>query len=217
VPSGAWADTYSRRKLLVLGALISSLGYAAWITLPSFTGFALGFVLWGTSSALISGTYEAFVYDELAARDRTEQYATVLGRARSASFIMNLAATALATPLFALGGYTLAGFLDDLRTLKASGATPLCLGGRDPFTTVELFENVLLSTIGTSGWRGLAGDKLDWRGDRVRAALRSFGEILAFTDPQANGLTWDAATRKLATGGCAFESMNDSAYCARAV
>jgi MFS family permease len=117
VPSGAWADTYSRRKLLVLGALISSLGYAAWITLPSFTGFALGFVLWGTSSALISGTYEAFVYDELAARNRTEQYATVLGRARSASFIMNLAATALATPLFALGGYTLAGIISVLSGL----------------------------------------------------------------------------------------------------
>lgn len=109
VPSGAWADTYSRRKLLVLGAVLSGFGYAAWITLPSFTGFALGFVLWGTSSALISGTYEAFVYDELAARNQSARYATLLGRARSASFITNLAATALATPLFEAGGYTLAG------------------------------------------------------------------------------------------------------------
>ncbi|WP_371407924.1 MFS transporter [Kribbella sp. NBC_00662] len=117
VPSGAWADTYSRRKLLILGALISALGYAAWITLPSFAGFALGFVLWGISSALISGTYEAFVYDELAARDRTADYATVLGRARSASFVTNLAATALATPLFALGGYTLAGIVSVLSGL----------------------------------------------------------------------------------------------------
>ena len=114
VPSGAWADSYSRRKLLVLGALLSGLGYAAWITLPSYAGFALGFVLWGTSSALISGTYEAFVYDELAARDRTEHYPTLLGRARSASFVMNLAATALATPLFNLGGYTLAGVVSVL-------------------------------------------------------------------------------------------------------
>ncbi|MGW6280509.1 MFS transporter [Kribbella sp. NPDC055071] len=111
VPSGAWADTYSRRKLLTLGALLSGLGYAAWITLPSFAGFALGFVLWGTSSALISGTFEAFVYDELAARNRTTRYATLLGRARSASFVTNLAATALATPLFTLGGYTLAGIV----------------------------------------------------------------------------------------------------------
>jgi len=117
VPSGAWADSYSRRKLLVLGALLSGLGYAAWITLPSFAGFALGFVLWGTSSALISGTFEAFVYDELAARGRTDRYASLLGRARSASFLTNLAATALATPLFALGGYTLAGIVSVLSCL----------------------------------------------------------------------------------------------------
>ena len=117
VPSGAWADTYSRRKLLVLGALLGAVGYAAWITLPSFAGFALGFVFWGTSSALISGTFEAFVYDELAARDRTDRYARLLGFARSASFLTNLAATTLATPLFDLGGYTLAGIVSVLSCL----------------------------------------------------------------------------------------------------
>ncbi|WP_350281636.1 MFS transporter [Kribbella sp. HUAS MG21] len=117
VPSGAWADSYSRRKLLILGALVGALGYAAWITLPSFAGFALGFTLWGTSSALISGTFEAFVYDELAARDRTARFATLLGRARSGSFVMNLAATALAAPLFELGGYTLAGVVSVLSCL----------------------------------------------------------------------------------------------------
>jgi predicted MFS family arabinose efflux permease len=117
VPSGAWADSYSRRKLLVLGAVLSGVGYAAWITLPSYAGFALGFVLWGLSSALISGTYEAFVYDELADRGQTGRYASLLGRARSASFVANLIATALATPLFALGGYTLAGVVSVLSGL----------------------------------------------------------------------------------------------------
>ncbi|GAA1602422.1 MFS transporter [Kribbella hippodromi] len=117
VPSGAWADTYSRRKLLILGALLSGLGYAAWITIPSFAGFALGFILWGTSGALISGTYEAFAYDELAARDRTEHFPALLGRARSAGFVMNLSATLLAAPLFDLGGYVLAGVVSVLSCL----------------------------------------------------------------------------------------------------
>ncbi|TDD29456.1 MFS transporter [Kribbella turkmenica] len=117
VPSGAWADTYSRRKLLIFGALISGLGYAAWVTVPSFAGFALGFVLWGVSSALISGTFEAFVYDELAARDRTDTYAGLLGRARSAALVANLAATASAAPLFDLGGYVLAGVVSVLSCL----------------------------------------------------------------------------------------------------
>jgi hypothetical protein len=117
VPSGAWADSYSRRKLLMLGAFLSALGYTAWIVLPTYAGFALGFVLWGISSALISGTYEAFVYDELAVRSLTSRYATLLGRARSASFILNLAATALAAPLFALGGYALAAAVSVLSNL----------------------------------------------------------------------------------------------------
>ncbi|MEU8612531.1 ABC transporter substrate-binding protein [Actinoplanes sp. NPDC048791] len=109
-------------------------------------------------------------------------------------------------------GYPLATFLDDLKKVKAAGATPLCLGGKDPFTTVELFENVLLSTIGVPGWRDMAADRLDWRSARVASALRTFGGLLTYADPEASGLTWDAATKKLTTGGCAFESMNDSAY-----
>ncbi|MFG1907268.1 MFS transporter [Kribbella sp. NPDC048928] len=121
VPSGAWADSYSRRKLLILGALLSGLGYAVWIALPSYAGFAAGFVLWGVSSALMSGTYEAFVYDELAARERTAHYPTLLGRARSASFVMNLAATALAAPLFHVGGYVLAGVVSVLSCVAQAG------------------------------------------------------------------------------------------------
>ncbi|MEU0556540.1 ABC transporter substrate-binding protein [Dactylosporangium sp. NPDC006015] len=108
--------------------------------------------------------------------------------------------------------YTLAAFLDSLQKVRASGATPLCLGGKDPFTTVELFENVLLSIIGVKGWQDMAGDRLNWRSAQVRTALRTFGDILAYADPEAGTLTWDAATKKLATGGCAFESLNDSAY-----
>jgi glucose/mannose transport system substrate-binding protein len=109
-------------------------------------------------------------------------------------------------------GYTLAAFLADLKKVQASGATPLCLGAKDRFTTIELFENTLLSTIGPAGWKDMVADDLHWRSDRVQAALKAFGTMLGYADPQANGLTWDAATKKLASGGCAFESMNDSAF-----
>jgi glucose/mannose transport system substrate-binding protein len=109
-------------------------------------------------------------------------------------------------------GYTLDAFLADLDKVKASGVPALCLGGRDRFTTVELFENTLLSSIGARGWKDMVADDLDWHGAPVRAALRRFGELLRYSDPQANRLTWDEATKKLAAGGCAFESMNDSAF-----
>jgi len=59
---------------------------------------------------------------------------------------------------------------------------------------------------------GHTRDRLDWRGKKVEAALRSFGDILTYADPEASGLTWDQASRKLAQGGCAFASVNDSTY-----
>jgi glucose/mannose transport system substrate-binding protein len=109
-------------------------------------------------------------------------------------------------------GYTLGSFLTDLRKLQASGSTPLCLGAKDRFTMVELFENTLLSSIGAHGWQRLVQNGLYWRGNQVRTALKNFGTILRYADPDASRLTWDQATRKLADGGCAFESMNDSAF-----
>src|SRR5581483_3247072 len=109
-------------------------------------------------------------------------------------------------------GYTVDSFIGDLGKVKASGATPLCLGAKDRFTTVELFENTLLSSIGTHGWQHMVHNGLDWRSKQVQTALNNFGAILRYADPEANQLTWDQATKKLATGGCAFESMNDSAY-----
>ena len=109
-------------------------------------------------------------------------------------------------------GYTVDGFLADLGTLKAAGVVPLCRGAKAPFATAELFENTLLSVIGVNGWKDLSADQLRWDGPQVRQALGQFGKMLSYSDPQAGALSWDRATNKLATGGCAFESMNDSAY-----
>jgi glucose/mannose transport system substrate-binding protein len=139
-------------------------------------------------------------------------YGVPTGAHRSNVLWFNTALLAKAGVTPPSNGYPLAAFLGALRKTKQSGITPLCLGGKDPFTTVELFENVLLSTIGINGWRNMAADNLDWRSAPVQTALRSFGDILGYADPKASALTWDAATKKLKAGECAFESMNDSAY-----
>ncbi len=139
-------------------------------------------------------------------------YGVPTGAHRSNVLWFSRAALAKAAVTPPADGYTLPAFRSDLQKIKAAGGTGLCLGGSDPFTTAELFENTLLSTIGADGWADMTGDRLDWRGAEVRAALSAFGEMLAYTDPEASGLTWDEAARKLATGGCAFLSVNDSAY-----
>ena len=74
MPSGAWADTFDRRRLLVVSAVVYAAGFATWMIWQTFAGFAVGFVLWGLSSALMSGTFESLVYDELVERDATDRY-----------------------------------------------------------------------------------------------------------------------------------------------
>ncbi|MEU4509184.1 MFS transporter [Nonomuraea wenchangensis] len=109
VPSGAWADTVSRRLLLFLGPLLAGAGYALWVSVPSFWAFAAGFVLWGAQGALVSGSYEALAYEELQRRGQEDRYAAVMGRAEAAGLVANALAIGLAVPAFAAGGYAVVG------------------------------------------------------------------------------------------------------------
>ncbi|WP_280402072.1 MFS transporter [Nocardia carnea] len=110
VPSGAWADTVSRRGLLILNGLLMAAGFGLWTLAPSLLGFALGFVLWGVAGALRSGTFEALLYDELTVLGESRAYARVIGYTRSASELSAVLAILAATPLYLWGGYELVGW-----------------------------------------------------------------------------------------------------------
>jgi MFS family permease len=125
VPSGAWADSFDRRRLLVLSAAVYAVGFGSWTLRPDFAGFALGFVCWGISSALMSGTFESLVYDELVERGQPQRYPSLIGRAHSTAMLANLAATASAALLVHLGGYALVGWtLRPDAARRAGGVTP---------------------------------------------------------------------------------------------
>jgi predicted MFS family arabinose efflux permease len=109
IPSGAWADAFSRRGLLALGGLLRATGFALWVLFPSYPAFVAGFLLWGISSAMESGTLQALVYDELAALNAADRYTGILGRSETLSLVAMLGATALAAPAYAVGGYGLVG------------------------------------------------------------------------------------------------------------
>ena len=121
IPSGAWADTVSRRALLVLSSLLYAIGFSLWIVTPSYAGFLAGFVLWGVSSALMSGTFEALLYDEMTEAGAADDYARVMGLANSAAMVANLSASVLAAPLLRLGGYTLVGWVSVAVALVQGG------------------------------------------------------------------------------------------------
>ena len=109
-------------------------------------------------------------------------------------------------------GYTADAFLADLGKLKSAGVIPLCLGAKDTFATAELFENTLLGAVGANGWNDLVAGKGKWDSSSVKAAATQTAKMLQYSDPDASALSWDQATKKLADGQCAFESMGDWAY-----
>jgi MFS family permease len=110
VPTGALADRFSRRGCLLAAGVLQAGGYAAWLLLPGFPGFALGFVLWGLGGVLVSGAQEALLYDGLAAAGAEEHYARVNGWVSAMELVGQLPAAVAAMALYATGGYQLAGW-----------------------------------------------------------------------------------------------------------
>ena len=121
VPSGAWADAWSRRGLLALSAVLEAAAFGAWVLVPGYAVFAAGFVVWGVAAAMDSGTLEALVHDELERRDDTGRFATLMGRARAVGLVAALLAGLVAAPLLAAGGYLLVGAASTSACLVAAG------------------------------------------------------------------------------------------------
>ncbi|HEU5157489.1 MAG TPA: MFS transporter [Streptosporangiaceae bacterium] len=120
VPSGVWADVFSRRWLLTIAPALGGVGFALWTFVPSYLAFAVGFVLWGAGSAMQSGTQQALVYEELKRVGAAGAYARLTGRAEAASTAGQLIATALTGPVLAAGGYEAVGVASVATTLLAA-------------------------------------------------------------------------------------------------
>lgn len=111
VPSGALADRFSRRYCLVAAGLLQALGFLVWVTLAGFSGFAAGFVLWGLGGSLVSGAFEALLYEGLSEAGAREHYTSVIGAATAAGLVAQLPAALAAAVLFGSGGYELVGWV----------------------------------------------------------------------------------------------------------
>jgi len=109
VPSGAWADATSRRRLLIAGPLLTAVAFGWWVATPGYWVFALGFVLWGLNSALTSGALEALVYEELQRLDATSTYPALMGRGHVAGVVAAMCSGAVAAPVVSAGGFAAVG------------------------------------------------------------------------------------------------------------
>lgn len=167
VPSGAWADVVDRRRLLIASAAILSVAFASWTVWPTFAGFATGFVLWSLSGALMSGTFEALLYDELNARRETGGYARVLSWCHAGELVAYLVASLLAAPLFVAGGYALVAWAS-VGVAVLHGVLAWSLPTAPPVESGDETKDA----PGNAVRRGLLGRYLAMLGAGVREATR---------------------------------------------
>ena len=121
VPTGALADRFSPRLALMAAGLLQAAGYAVWLLLPGFAGYAAGFVLWGIGGSLVSGSFEALLYDGLVEHGSADQFARVLGWCRGAGLMAQIPAAIAATFLFAFGGFSLVGWVSVVLCVLTAG------------------------------------------------------------------------------------------------
>lgn len=103
IPSGAIADKFNRRNVLVAAIALRAVAFGVWILFPTYWGFFAGFVLWGMNSALTSGTEEALLYDELAKLKKLPLYTKITGRIESLRLGAMIAADLVASSLAGFG------------------------------------------------------------------------------------------------------------------
>lgn len=95
VPSGALADRWSRRKIIILSGIFYSLCYLIWIFASSFWGFLLGFFFRTLGGVFSSGTLQAYVYDFLKLNKVEKDFESIWGRGEALRLIGIAAAVAI--------------------------------------------------------------------------------------------------------------------------
>ena len=94
IPSGYMSDCLSRKRVMIAAGFFGFLGFATVAAAYGFWALVLGEALLGISSALFSGTLEAYTYDLLKRNKSQKQFLKEFGRVTTfggiASFIASL-------------------------------------------------------------------------------------------------------------------------------
>jgi MFS family permease len=101
VPTGALADRWGRKTSLAIGSLVYSVSMFLILAEAMSPAFLLGYALWNSSFAFVSGADQALLYDTLKADGRESEAAKQSGRSAAIQMgsqgLAALAGAALAT------------------------------------------------------------------------------------------------------------------------
>ena len=83
IPSGYMADVIGRKKSLIIGGILGTLGYGIYSVSSGFYGFLCAEIVLGLGGSFISGSDSAMLYESLAAMDKKQWYFRLEGRITS--------------------------------------------------------------------------------------------------------------------------------------
>jgi len=133
VPTGAIADRWGRKASIAVGASLYALAMFLILAEALSPAFLLGYALWNSSTAFVSGADSALLYDSLKADGRAAEAAKQTGRSaainQASQGIASLVGAAIATIDITLC-FTICGFL-------ALAAAALVLTIQEPPRTSE--------------------------------------------------------------------------------
>ena len=97
VPTGAIADTYSRRASVILGLFVSGISAIVMAMTHDYPVLLAGSLLWGLGGALMSGAYEAWITDEHGVEGITRVFLRGAQWAYAGAIVGAIAGVAVAT------------------------------------------------------------------------------------------------------------------------
>ena len=102
---------------------------------------------------------------------------------------------------------TWAEFLEICPAIQAEGVTPLSLG--ENWTVQHLWESVALAALGPDQYDRLWSGELAFNAPEAMVMWELFADVMACTNPDAAGLSWQQATDLVVDGEAAFNVMGD--------
>ena len=103
----------------------------------------------------------------------------------------------------------LASFKDALAKLDEAGVVPLALGDTNKWPAGQIFETLLVATLGPDGYNGLWDGSTTADDPAIREALVHFKDIMQYVNDDHSALTWQDATQMMHEGEAGFNIMGD--------
>jgi glucose/mannose transport system substrate-binding protein len=103
----------------------------------------------------------------------------------------------------------LASFKDALAKLDEAGVVPLAMGDTNKWPAGQIFETLLVATLGPDGYNGLWNGETAADDPAIREALVHFKDIMQYVNEDHSALTWQDATQLVNEGEAGFNIMGD--------